>query len=649
MPAQSQLPGPSVTRPNPQRGMDWPALAAGALLAAAAAAAYAGTFSVPLLFDDVPSILDNPSVRHLATSFVPPDNMTVSARPVLNFTLAVNYAVGGTAVRGYHAANLAILLLGSLALFGIVRRTLARRAAPAAVSVAFSAALLWALHPLQTESVTYIIQRAESLMGLFYLLTLYCFIRGSLPDSPRRRMWYAFAITACLLGMGTKEVMVSAPLIVLLYDRTFLAGSFRKAWALRWRIHASLAATWLVLPFLVLSAHGRGGSAGFGSGVPWWSYAMAQIPAIVHYLSLCFWPHPLVFDYGTELARQSSVVVPSALVLAVLIALSAWALVRRPAIGFLGLCFFALLAPSSSFVPVATETIAEHRMFLPLIPVVLLVVMAIHRWAGRAALPICLVLAAVSLGLTWQRNGIYLSEEGIWGDTVSKRPENARAHNNLGHALSRIPGQSDEAIEQYREALRLNPNYGQAHYNLAFALATAGGPLEEVIGEYREALRVTPGLAEAHYNLGVALARVPGSPDPAIAEYEEALRLKPDYPEAHYNLGCILQAMPGRLNEAIVHYEEALLLDPNLAEAHYNIGGLLQSLPGRLDEAIAQYQEALRLRPNDAAIHIALALALLRAPGRTHDAVAHLDEALSLQPDNKIARQILARINASPH
>ena len=189
----------------------------------------------------------------------PSHGETVSGRPVLNLSLALNYAVSGCDVRGYHVTNLAIHLAAALLLFGIVRRTLPRfrgcgggqqlARLQLATPLALAIALLWAVHPLQTESVTYIVQRAESLMGLFYLLTLYCFLRGA--GSARAIFWYAGSVLACLLGMATKEVMVSAPLVVLLYDRTFLAGSFREAWRRRWAYYLALAATWLLLAWLV--------------------------------------------------------------------------------------------------------------------------------------------------------------------------------------------------------------------------------------------------------------------------------------------------------------------------------------------------------------------------------------------------------------
>ncbi len=317
-----------------------------AAIAGAALAAYANTFGVPFVFDDPPSILDNPGIRHLWPiwdAFRPQaPASTVDGRPLANFTLAVNYAISGTDVWSYHALNLLIHICAGLTLFGVVRRTLllawrkgqsakgisssqsstgpvtapfrplALTSYPLALGLgnatflAFAIALLWTLHPLQTEAVTYVVQRVESLMGLFYLLTLYCFIRGAegttgpqttdhetkgpkdektkgpfrtgvpwslgplVPWSFGPQVWHFLSVACCFLGMATKEVMVTAPAMVFLYDRTFLAGTFREAWRRRWKLHLALASTWLLLLALVAgTGWDRGGAAGFApsSGV----------------------------------------------------------------------------------------------------------------------------------------------------------------------------------------------------------------------------------------------------------------------------------------------------------------------------------------------------------------------------------------------
>ncbi len=202
------------------------------LIVIVALAVYANSFRGPFIFDDEQSILQNPSIRRLWPIWgplnPPKGGWPVQSRPIMNLSLALNYALFGLDVRGYHGFNLTIHVLGALLLYGIVRRTLSLpalrdRFGKVAAQLALAAALIWTVHPLQTESVTYVIQRTESIMGLFYLLTLYCVIRGAC--SARPVGWCLSAVVACALGMASKEVMVTAPVIVLLYDRSFLARS----------------------------------------------------------------------------------------------------------------------------------------------------------------------------------------------------------------------------------------------------------------------------------------------------------------------------------------------------------------------------------------------------------------------------------------
>ena len=205
-----------------------------AVIVAAIAGVYWNSLSAPFLFDDTLAIEQNNSIRQLwplSHVFSPPsDGSGVTGRPIVNLSLALNYAWSGLNVTSYHVVNLVIHALAAAALFGLVRRSLLRPAlrgrftADAAWWIATAVALLWALHPLQTETVTCVVQRTEALVALFYLLTLYLFVRGVEASEPRA--WHAAALVACMLGMASKEVMASAPLVVLLFDRTFFAGSF---------------------------------------------------------------------------------------------------------------------------------------------------------------------------------------------------------------------------------------------------------------------------------------------------------------------------------------------------------------------------------------------------------------------------------------
>ena len=320
-----------LSLPHEERRSAWTAAACFALILAGLAA-YSDSFHGPFIFDDA-TFLDDPEAKTLW-----PIWPTLAAqRPVVQFTLALCYSVGGPGELSYHIFNVAVHLLAALALFGIVRRTLTLPAlkgrfdTKAATAIAFCAALLWLLHPLQTQAVTYIVQRSESLMGLFYLLTLYCFIRSG--SSPRQVRWHAAAVACCLLGMASKEVMVSAPLIVLLYDRIFFTGSFAETLRRRWGLYLALAATWLVLGRSVGEAVGAHAvSAGFNlpQATPF-EYARSEFGIILHYLRLAFLPTGLCLDYDWPIANGIWDIVPGAVVVGGLLAATVWALTRRPA------------------------------------------------------------------------------------------------------------------------------------------------------------------------------------------------------------------------------------------------------------------------------------------------------------------------------
>ncbi len=617
MRVRSATPRPSAASPEAGRSLDWPGLACGAVLAAGAIAVYGRTFSVPLLFDDAGSIANNLSIRKLwplLPVLSPPADFGVGGRPLLNLSYALNYAWGGTAVFGYHLVNLLIHLLAGWTLFALVRRTLrqpvlARTFAPDATLLALVVCAIWTWHPVQTESVTYLSQRAESLMGLFYLLTLYCFARGSAAGERRgRAAWLVASVLACLAGVATKEPIATAPLLVFLYDRTFVSESFAGAWRRHWPLYLGLAATWLPLAGILMGMGHR--DVGFGRGVAWWVYGLTECQAIVKYLLLSFWPNPLVFDYGPTLAAGLSGVWPAALVLLALLAGTAVALRRCPAAGFAAAWFFLILAPTSSIVPVVRQPVAESRLYLPLAGVAALAVLGGYALAGRRTL-VCFAAAAVVLG--WaaaRRNEQYASGETLWKDTIAKRPGNPRAYNNLGFELENLPGRVPEAIALYEEALRLDPDY-----------------------------------ADAHVNLGYVLGKTPGRLNDAIAENAAAARLEPDHSELHYNLANSLREA-GRSAQAVLEYEKAIRLNPDFAEARSNLASVLETIPGRLADAVAEYAAAVRLQPDNAALHFNLAAALLKVPGRTEEAKVQLAAGLRLQPGNDLARRLLAELTA---
>ncbi|HVS52746.1 MAG TPA: tetratricopeptide repeat protein [Opitutaceae bacterium] len=632
----SPLSPPAASRDS-SRGV----LLAGLALLLLAFAAYANTFGVPFLYDDIPSLVENPTLENLRAALSPPGgNFTVSGRPVLNLSFALNRALGGGTPQSYHAGNLLLHALAGLVLFGLVRRAVSlpafrpRLSARDGVLVAVAIAALWTLHPLQTESVTYLVQRAESLMGLFYLLTIYFFLRSAASNAPVR--WQTLAFVACLLGMATKENMASAPIVVLLLDRALVGGSFRAAWRAHRRFYFALAATWLPLAALVLHTGGnRGGSAGFGVGVSPVHYWLTQFPALVRYVALTFWPHPLVFDYGTFwITRFSEVFAPTCIVVA-LIAATFYALVRAPLPGALGAFFFAILAPTS-IMPGTTQMIVEHRMYLPLLALLAIGFGATHRIVGRHAI---LAGCAAALALGWctlRRNVDYRSDLALWQDTLAKCPTNATAHCALGNALGTRDRNAD-AIAEYRRALQLRPDYLEALTNLGDALTQSGHPAD-ALPLLERAVLIQPAHAEAHLNLGVALDFL-GRSDLALQHYRTALHLKPQLPAGHDALGNALL----RRHEtaaAIAEFDAALRLDPQLAAPHYNLAvAFAQS--GRADDAQKQFDLAVQRRPQDTAARLTWANTLLEL-GRAADAIAAYEAVLKIRPDYSDAHYNLA-------
>jgi tetratricopeptide (TPR) repeat protein len=633
----------------------WPHWLQAAGLVAAVVLCYGISLWAPFLFDDMGAVVNNPTIRRMGSWAVlnpPSDGTTTTGRPVVNLTFAVNEALGGEVAWGFHALNVAIHALTALALLGIVRRTLSGpvlrdRFGAKAQPLAFFAALLWAVHPLLTESVTCIAQRTESLCGLFYLLTLYTFIRAAVPDTPtsdlsgkssRSWFWFGLAIISCLLGMGSKEIMVTAPVIVLLYDRTFVAGSFAAAWRRRWTWHLAFAGTWLLLAWLVMGVGGsRGASAGFGFGLSWWRYLLTQCEALVMYFKLCFWPYPLVLDYGTVAVHSVAEVWWQGIAVLACLGLTIWALIRKPVAGFLGAWFFVILSPSSSIVPLVGQTMAEHRMYLPLAGIVVLVLVSADRWLGPRGR---WVLAAVAVGLgvgTVLRNCDYLDILGIWADTVAKYPLNARAQNNYAGALERA-GRIDEANVHFARAIALEPGYVSAHYCWGVALLDQKRT-REAITEFQFVVGLAPTRADGYVNLGNALMQVQREPE-ALAAYTAAAILRPG-PDTDYDLGVVLVAL-GRGEEAAGHFRAALRQYPTLAEAHYQLARLADKA-GRLAEAEREYLATLHLDPDHAEAHDQLGLLLART-GRLAPAAEHFRKVIRLQPKEADAHGNLGNV-----
>ena len=566
-----------------------------ALLLIAVAAVYADSFDGAFVFDDFPAIVENPHVRSLqplSQSLGAPAEAPTAGRPIAAFSFAVSYAVaGGYRAWWFHAMNVAIHACAALALFGVIRRTLSTpalrpRFGPSSTSLAFLVALLWAVHPLQTQAVTYIIQRTESLMGLFLLLTLYCAIRGT-------TRWTTLAVLFCALGMATKQTMVGAPLLVVLWDWLFGAR-------MRWKFYAALAATWLLLAWLVVSEP-RPHSIGAIEGWTPLSYLLTQGGVILHYLRLAIVPWPLAFDYDWPPAKGLlPIAVPFALVTA-LLGLTMAGIARRRPWAFPGAWCFIILAPTSSVLPIVTEVAAEHRMYLPVAGVLALVLLGAHILARRLERPRLVAIVAtawlVPLAiLTVARNRVYENDERVWTDTIARRPSDARAHNNYAVDLFKS-GRLDEAEAHARQSVALNPARAASQQTLGIVLLSKGRA-DEGIDALEESRSLDPTDAHTHVSLGEAYG-AKGDLGAASMAFLDAAQYQPDDPFVLNRAGWILATAPEpRIRDGaralslashavdLTDRHDVVSLD-TLAAAHAELG--------QFDAAVAAARDALSL------------------------------------------------------
>ena len=590
-----------------------------ALIVLLVSAVFGTGLDVPYLFDDHHSIPENPYIRALNwdTLASAPDQGTTAGRPVVQLSLAIGYALHGLDVRGHHVANILLHVIASLLLFDLVRRVLssaryARHLGPAANGIALATSLIWALHPLQTEAVTYLIQRTELLKGVFLLATmdlaLIGFAAEERPGGGRvSRRYLVAAVITCLLGMGSKESMVGAPLLVLLADRAFASGSFREAWRRHRAFYLGLMLTWMVVVWSVARGS-RTASVGFDHGIGPIQNLLTQAGVLVWYVRLSIWPDPLAITYDWPVAQSFGDAWLTFSIMGLLFAVTVLALVRRPGLGVLGAWFFVILGPTSSFVPISTEMVAERRMYLPLAAIVLLgvvgawqVLVALATWRrdaraeaelraqGRtddevaaavakadddgvlprwpravAGVLVGLVVLAGAAGSV-SRIEVYADEYTIWTDTLLKQPRSHFALTNMALVLRRMD-RAEEALLLYGTAIDLDPDYPPNHIDIGNNYLQLGRAAE-ALGAYDRAIRLEPNIAAAHHNRAMALVQLDRIED-AIIGLVRAVDIDPLYADAHANLAVLLVSYDGDSDLAAMHLTEALRLHPENVAAN---------------------------------------------------------------------------------
>jgi len=631
------------------------------LLAAATCAVYFNALGAPFIFDDLPRIANNENIRALW----PPDGwLGDTRRPVVSLTLALNYALTANDVLSYHVVNILIHLASACCLLALIR-TLGKSAAlPVFLrenrqSIALGAALLWTVHPLNTQAVTYTIQRAESIMALFYLLVLLATARTALAENRRScAFWIALAIIASSLGMASKGVMVTAPIAALLLDRTLFAGGFIRALRARWVLYAGLVLSWGVLLWLGVvgqtfspeTTSGTQRTVGFGfeAATPV-SYLFTQAQVIPHYLRLAAWPSGLTFDYRwpfvTDFARA---VVPGTLVLALLLA-SGYGFFKRAWWGLCGLLFFLILAPTSSLIPVLDAAV-EHRMYLPLACITIIVSAGLHvaiaRVSNRRAVIALAAIALISgaLGLaTIDRNRDYASSLAMWRDVVAKRPQNVRAWVGAGRALQ-ADGNADDALASYERALVEGPGFLPALTNISDLLVERGNPKRAI--ELLSPLFAAGTLdAETLTNLGRA-HHAAGDPASAARALSAAVELRPTLANAWYELAVVRRTL-GDTARSTAGFETVIELaeagEPSAVPAIHAAAltnlGVTRFGEGKADIAMELLARATRVDPANTSAWFNLAVASYES-GDSVGALELLEHVEKLSPDHSGAARL---------
>jgi Flp pilus assembly protein TadD len=604
----------------------WPACI---LIILTAAIIYSNIYEAPFVFDDVDRIKNAAAIRDLQNLFSL--DRLLKPRAVVDFTFALNYRFGKLDVFGYHLVNMVIHILNGVLVYFmalIIFRHFfffpqsSETERPDSSSIPFmalSAALIFVAHPIQTQAVTYTVQRYASLAAFFYMASVLFYLKARLGEegsNPKKTfkagkskvfVFYAMSAICGMAAFLSKETSASLPGIILLVEYLLVDRTWR-GWKKRIPWFVLAFTLWALFLFIViLVPHDTAQISALFEDVSGFmketeqatrsQYLCPQFNVIVIYIRLLFLPIQQNLDYlYTFKTGFFDGYTPLAFLFLVgLVALGIKAVKKHPVISLGIFWFFITLSVESSVIPIR-DALFEHRLYLPMfgfsliVTILLFSIFPVRRsWAIVFSFIIILALGTA----TFRRNKVWHDRITLWSDVVSKNPQNWRGHNNLGQALEK-QDIDDKAIVHYLKALHIKSEFAEAHYNMGH-IQEKRGMVDEAIERYVEALRIKPDLASAHYNLGVVLQQK-GRIEEAIAHYSEALRIKPDHVRAHYNLALVFQE-EGQVQKAIKHYLDVLQIDPEHIKTHNNLGVIFYQM-GNTERAIDHFQEALRINPD---------------------------------------------------
>lgn len=568
---------------------------------------YGNSLDVPYYLDDFRNILENRHLRLTDLSFSTLRDAvlggTLRSRPVANLSFALNYYFTGEDVGGYHLVNILIHILCGFFIYQLTLTTLStpglREKYSSRWQIASFSAFLWLVHPLHTQTVTYIVQRMNGLAVMFYILSLWLYARARMADTGREKALYIGSLVAGLLAMGSKEIAATLPFFILLYEWFFFQELDRQ-WLLRrlWLITILLLFAGLLYliysdnPLALLSRYEK---RPFTLG----ERLLTEPRVVMLYLSLLFFPYPgrLNLDHEVEISRSLLDPVSTLVSIGAILCLIALAVVlakRQRLLSFAVFWFFGNLVIESTFLNL--ELMFEHRTYLP--SVFVIVALTAYVWRvirpGRIAVGVLVGVLCVCAVWTVQRNSLWRDPVAFWEDSAAKSPGKARPFINLS-TVYRQSGYLDKAVAAAKEAVRLDPRF----VNGFVALGTAYLDKREfdlAIRAFREALDRMPDYASVYNSLARAyLAK--GMKREAEAALRENLKLQPKSYEALVNLAAI-KASRGQYREAIDDFRRALAIGGPNPDILFNLA-VAYTETGQIDQAIETYRLILKLSPSD--------------------------------------------------
>ena len=571
---------------------------------------YSNTLHSPFQFDDefniinIVNIIKSFSNLNIIFNFFP-------TRFITYLSLAINYHFNQLDVFGYHLFNLIVHLSTSIMVWWFVLLTLHapalrdKKISGYSNIIAFFAALVFISHPIQTQGVTYIIQRAASLATLFYVSSLAFYVKSRLlkyeaNKSNIRTFYYILSFMALILAMFTKEMTITLPLMILLYEFCF----FKEEDGVDWKHLTPFLVALLIIPItMAITKSVNLGEMRLSTqespGFSPWNYLLTQFRVIIAYIRLLFLPINQNLDYDYIISRSLfNITVLSSIFILVLILITAIRIFPKYRLISFGIFwFFLTLLPESSIIPIK-DIIFEHRLYLPMTGFSIFLVSVIYYiFENKSIKPAIAIISIVTVTysiLTYNRNFIWKDEFTLWNDTAHKSPNKARPFNNRGHTYEKR-GNLDQAISDYNRALEIDPNYSDAYLNRGNAYQKRGN-LAQAIPDYNKIIEMNPNYFKAYNSRGVAYQKK-GNLDAAISDYSKALELNSDFPDA-YNNRANAYRNKGNFDGAILDCNKAIEIYPKYTVAYFNRALAYQD-KGNLDAAISDYSKVLELDPNN--------------------------------------------------